>query len=153
MASAVRILASSRDSAFEAEIEALPDLDLEQLRRLWQEAYGDPPPTAFRRKLLARGVAYERQARRYGGLSPSVRRRLQRAVNDLSTGRAPARSPKLKAGARLVREWNGTTHVVDVVEGGFLWKGERYRSLSVIARTITGARWSGPRFFGLLAEL
>ena len=57
--------------------------------------------------------------------------------------------PRLRPGGRLLREWNGVTHVVDVVEGGFLWRGERHRSLSAIARAITGAHWSGPRFFGL----
>lgn len=62
--------------------------------------------------------------------------------------RTRERTPVLP-GARLIRDWNGTTHVVDVTEGGFLYGGETYRSLSVIARTITGARWSGPRFFGL----
>jgi hypothetical protein len=55
----------------------------------------------------------------------------------------------LKPGGRLIREWNGVTHVVDVTETGFLWKGETWRSLSSIAREITGAHWSGPRFFGL----
>ncbi|WP_283054676.1 DUF2924 domain-containing protein [Thetidibacter halocola] len=61
----------------------------------------------------------------------------------------PASSPALKPGGRLIREWNGVTHVVDIVEGGFLWNGQRHASLSPIARAITGARWSGPRFFGL----
>jgi len=58
-------------------------------------------------------------------------------------------SPALKPGGRLLREWNGVTHVVDVTDGGFVWKGETWRSLSAIAREITGAHWSGPRFFGL----
>jgi len=147
----MRTSASPRDAGFEAEIEALPDLSLEELRGLWQDIYGYPAPSAFRRKLLARGVAYEWQTKRYGGLSPSISRRLQRAASDLSSGKPPAQSSKLKAGTRFVRDWNGATHVVDVVDGGFIWKGERYRSLSVIARTITGARWSGPRFFGLKA--
>jgi hypothetical protein len=147
----MRTPASARDTAFEAEIEGLLDLGLQELRSLWQQFYGSPAPVAFRRKLLARGITYERQAKRYSDLSPSIRRRLQRAANDLSSGRTPARSAKLKAGTRLVRDWNGATRVVDAVDGGFVWKGERYRSLSVIARTITGARWSGPRFFGLQA--
>ena len=55
-----------------------------------------------------------------------------------------------KAGTRLVREWQGTLHEVIVLDRGYLWKGKTYRSLSEIARSITGARWSGPRFFGLL---
>ncbi|WP_423827748.1 DUF2924 domain-containing protein [Shimia abyssi] len=71
--------------------------------------------------------------------------KLTRAVRDEPSTRDPA----LKPGGRLIREWNGVTHVVEVVEGGFLWKGQRYASLSPIARAITGARWSGPRFFGL----
>jgi len=58
----------------------------------------------------------------------------------------------LKPGARLIREWNGSSHIVEVVEDGFLWNGKRYRSLSAIARAITGTRWSGPRFFGLDPE-
>jgi Protein of unknown function (DUF2924) len=148
----MRASASPRDAAFEIEIEALPDLSLEELRGLWQDIYGYPAPAAFRRKLLARGIAYERQAKRFGGLSPSISRRLQRVANDLSSGRPPARGAKLKTGTRLVRDWNGIAHVVDVVDGGFVWKGEHYRSLSVVARTITGARWSGPRFFGLQAS-
>jgi hypothetical protein len=57
----------------------------------------------------------------------------------------------LKTGARLVREWNGVTHVIEVADTGFVWKGVRYRSLSAVARAITGARWSGPRFFGTSA--
>jgi len=148
----VPLLACSPDATFEAEIEALPSLSLEELRQLWQELYGDRPPAAFRRKLLARGIAYGRQAKRYGGLPASIRRRLKRSANNLVSGGSRARSPKLKTGTRLVREWNGATHVVDVMDGCFVWKGERYRSLSLIARKITGARWSGPRFFGLRAE-
>ncbi len=61
-------------------------------------------------------------------------------------------SPRLQPGARLIREWNGVSHVVEVVEAGFIWNGDRHRSLSAIARAITGARWSGPRFFGLTAD-
>ena len=61
-------------------------------------------------------------------------------------------APVLQPGTRLVREWNGTTHIVEVIEGGYVWNGDRLRSLSAIARSITGARWSGPRFFGLSSE-
>ena len=71
--------------------------------------------------------------------------KLTRAVRD-DRGTS---SPTLKPGGRLIREWNGVTHVVDVIDGGFVWNGQRYASLSPIARAITGARWSGPRFFGL----
>ena len=99
--------------------------------------------------LLRRILAWELQAKAKGGLPAAVRGKLEslRAAQAKGTTRSP--TPKLKAGGRLLREWNGVTHVVDVIEGGFLWHGERHRSLSAIARAITGAHWSGPRFFGL----
>ncbi|WP_413719231.1 DUF2924 domain-containing protein [Silicimonas sp. MF1-12-2] len=81
-----------------------------------------------------------------GGLSKQTTAALTRSN---SKAKPKAVSSALKPGARLLREWNGVTHVVDVVEGGLVWKGETWRSLSVIAREITGAHWSGPRFFGL----
>ena len=67
----------------------------------------------------------------------------------IAAGKDRPASPKLRSGGRLVREWNGVSHVVDVTDAGYLWRGERHRSLSAIARAITGAHWSGPRFFGL----
>lgn len=66
--------------------------------------------------------------------------------------KARAPSPALKPGGRLIREWNGVTHVVDVLDDQFVWKSNSYRSLSAIAREITGAHWSGPRFFGLTGK-
>ena len=94
------------------------------------------------------------QAKKYGGLKPAVGRRLQKIANGLAVGDRVSviAKPKLNDGARLVREWNGCTHVVEVVEGGFVWNGERHSSLSAIASAITGARWSGPRFFGLTSS-
>jgi hypothetical protein len=93
-------------------------------------------------------LAWELQAKEQGGLPAPVRKRL----DALASGSAKAATPKVKTGGRFLREWGGVTHVVDVVEGGYLWKGERHRSLSAIARAITGALWSGPRFFGLQEE-
>ncbi len=91
------------------------------------------------------------QAKRYGGLKPATDRRLRMFANGTADGDHGGRktAPKLQSGARLVREWNGVNHVVEVIEGGYVWNGDRHRSLSAIARAITGARWSGPRFFGL----
>lgn len=103
------------------------------------------------RPLLVRAVAYEMQAKVYGGLKAATERRLSLIAHgkeDSDRGNCNT-AAKLRPGARLVREWNGTTHTVEVVEGGYLWSGNRYRSLSAIARAITGAHWSGPRFFGL----
>lgn len=127
---------------------ALPNLPRGDLVELWTTQLGDAPPKGMSRRLMAGAIAYAQQAKQQGGPSAALLRRLAKLV-----GGAPAAAviaPRvLKPGARLVREWNGVTHTVEVVEGGFVWQGGRYRSLSAVARTITGARWSGPRFFGV----
>ena len=111
----------------------------------WSDIFGAPVPKRLSTPFLRRFLAYEVQCRELGGLPKGFVAELGRAVRTAEVGglRAP------DVGGRLIREWNGTTHIVDVVENGFLWNGERYASLSPIARAITGARWSGPRFFGL----
>jgi hypothetical protein len=113
--------------------------------------YRSDPPKGISRPLLTRAIAYEMQAKRYGGLKPAIDRRLQMIANGPADVDHDSRkvSPTLQPGARLIREWNGVSHVIEVIEGGFIWNGDRHRSLSAIARAITGARWSGPRFFGL----
>ena len=91
------------------------------------------------------------QERALGGLGAGARRQLA-GLTGLLTGGADlpkARRVSLKLGARIIRRWGGQTHEVVVVEGGFLWQGRLWRSLSVIAREMTGTSWSGPRFFGL----
>ncbi|MBP8235905.1 MAG: DUF2924 domain-containing protein [Rhizorhabdus sp.] len=129
-------------SDVEEEIDALARLDLAGLQEAWRERYGPPP--AFRsRDLLRRLLAFEIQAEIYGGLDAELRQRLRRSH---STAR---KKPGLQPGTTITREWRGERHVVEVVEAGFLHAGTRYRSLSEVARAITGARWSGPRFFGL----
>ena len=134
-------------------IGRLADLSREQLVELWIKAHGRKPPKGVKRALLERSAAYRIQARAVGGLKPATRRHLLALANGRSKkpSQTPAaRKPSVpRPGARLVRQWRGKTHSVDVVDGGFLWDGTRYRSLSAIAREITGARWSGPRFFGL----
>ena len=91
------------------------------------------------------------QARQYGGLKSAIVRRLDKIAGSKSDGRTKCAPwvPALDPGARLVRDWNGVTHTVDVTDDGFEWQSQQYGSLSEIAREITGARWSGPRFFGL----
>ena len=131
----------------------------------------------MRRDLLRYAVAWELQSKRFGGLSAEGRKALKTAVADIATRLAPPppcetaaaadvdrglpasnekashqvpiKRTDLQAGTRLIRDWNGRTNVVDVVQGGFLFEGKSYRSLSAIARKITDAHWSGPRFFGL----
>jgi hypothetical protein len=134
-------------------LAAIARLDMSALRSAWEDQFGRPPPMSLSRRLLELAASYHVQAKVYGGLKPALRRRLLQAATSLSspgTG-APARkrSGKLTPGSRLVREWQGRSHSVEVAEEGFLYAGRRYGSLSEVARTITGARWSGPRFFGL----
>ncbi len=135
----------------EREIDALADLTRAELIECWREHYRSVSPKGISRRLLIRGIAYEMQAKRYGRLKPAIDRQLQKIANGTANGDLGNRevSSKLHPGARLIREWNGVSHVVEVIEGGFIWNGDRHRSLSAIARAITGARWSGPRFFGL----
>ena len=101
--------------------------------------------------LLIRGITYKLQERAYGGLSMATARKLEQAGADsLSRGSlTPAPPISLRPGTRLVREWHGVTHTALIHADGIEWHGQRYRSLSVVARKITSARWSGPRFFGL----
>ncbi len=135
----------------EREIDALAVLTRAELVERWRAHYRTDPPKGISQSLLVRAIAYEMQAKRYGGLKPAVNRRLRTIANGTVNGDHGGRkaSPTLQPGARLIREWNGVSHVVEVIEGGFIWNGDRHRSLSAIARAITGARWSGPRFFGL----
>jgi hypothetical protein len=124
----------------------LETMDRAALVAAWSETFGAPAPKGISRTFLRRFISFELQARRKGGLSKKTAAMLTRS----EVGSKPkALAPGLKPGGRLIREWNGVTHVVDVTEAGFFWKGETWRSLSAIAREITGAHWSGPRFFGL----
>jgi hypothetical protein len=131
-------------------LEALCDLNPDELRKEWRVLYRSQPPR-LSRDLLIRAIAYRIQELRYGGLSKAASRKLAALVQaGFSDGEPPPVSPtRIQAGARLVREWNGRTHTVTVEEEGFTYAGQNYRSLSAIARDVTGARWSGPRFFGL----
>lgn len=117
----------------------------------WRSLYGSDPPKGVGQRFLIGAIAFELQMRQTGQSTSRLRRHLEKQAKQLSTSAPEAVSAarRLKSGTRLVREWNGSTHSVDVVENGFLWNGARYRSLSAIARAITGTRWSGPRFFGL----
>jgi hypothetical protein len=135
----------------EAEIAALPDLDLGALQAKWRELYGVPSPKKIRRDFLRRAIAQGLQERAYGGLGAALRRRLARLAEGLEqdpSASAPA-VRRLRPGTRLMREWKGETQVVEVIASGFRWRGQVHRSLSAVASTITGARWSGPRFFGI----
>ncbi len=145
------MLTFGSNEKLENDLAALADLARAELVERWRIHYRTDPPKGISRPLLIRAIAYEMQAKRYGGLKPAIVRRLQMIANGPAGGDHNSRkaSPTLQPGARLIREWNGVSHVVEVIDGGFIWNGDRHRSLSAIARAITGARWSGPRFFGL----
>lgn len=125
-----------------------PSLELlrEEYRRLCRSA-----APKLSRDLLVRAIAYRRQEVEHGGLSKATRRKLQTIAKAISTtGRVgPSPGLSLKPGARLVREWQGRTHTITVKDDGFEYAGANYPSLTMIAKKITGAHWSGPRFFGL----
>jgi hypothetical protein len=127
------------------QIADIETMDRAALIAAWSQVFGTPVPKRLSGPFLRRFLAFDLQERHLGGMPKGFVEKLRKADKE----KPGASSPALKRGGRLIREWNGVTHVVDVVEGGFLWKGQRYASLSPIARAITGARWSGPRFFGL----
>ncbi len=126
-------------------------LDTPALRTLWGEAFGRPAPKRISRDLLLRALAYHVQEQTEGGLSKAALRRLASIAEPKGNGSRPPRpaTPRPRPGTRLIREWRGEVHQVTVLDQGFDYRGERYASLSQIARTITGTRWSGPLFFGL----
>lgn len=133
-----------------SRLRELAFLDKPGLLQAWEALIGTPPPPRCRAELLRMVLAYRIQARQFGGLSEATRRRLRRlAGGEIAAGDAPPSPRPLKHGTRLLREWQGRTHTVTITESGFAYDGKAYRSLSHIARTITGTRWSGPLFFGL----
>lgn len=131
----------------EDRINALASMSARQLRVEWQRVYKSAAPD-ISANMLRLGIAYRMQEKAFGGLGSDTVRALRRIAK---TGRANAR-PSIRPGTRLVRSWNGRTLVVHVGDDGFVMDGRHYRSLSEIAREVTGARWSGPRFFGLTSE-
>jgi hypothetical protein len=135
----------------EEDLAALAGLPIAQLREQWRATFRKESPQAFGPDLLRRRIAYRIQERAYGGLSPSTQRELDRLVRGISKnphGRI-ALPRRMKTGAVLIREWKGKTHRVTVADDGFTYDTKNYSNLSEIARKITGARWNGPRFFGL----
>jgi hypothetical protein len=135
-------------------IDHLGKLSRAELRVLWQKEFSERAPATLGRDVLALGIAYARQERRYGGLAKPIARELERLLVQVFRGESasrtgPIKSPLPRTGTILVREWRGTTHHVTVVEDGFLWKDQTYGSLSAIAHAITGTKWNGPRFFGM----
>jgi hypothetical protein len=136
------------------KLASLKSSPIKALKQQWRLLYSSEPPHRVSRELLTRAVGYRIQEEALGGLKPSTRKLLERLANDARCGRALKIAPAApaSAGTVLMREWQGATHEVRVLDRGVLYKRKRYRSLSEVARLITGSRWSGPLFFGLRSK-
>jgi hypothetical protein len=132
-------------------LSRLPKLDIRELREEWRVLYKTDVSPHLSGELLIRALAYRIQEVALGGLSPELQRQLRQIAVELKqTGEAAKRfRPQPKPGTRLIREWQGRTYEVVVLDDGLSWQGTHFRSLSAIARKITGTPWSGPLFFGL----
>ena len=134
----------------DGEIAGLVGQSTQELRRVWRTLYHTGPPMGLSRDLIIRGLADKLQQRAHGGPSRALQRRLRTLAAEFEKGaRSFDPGGVLKNGSTLVRQWRGHTHTVFIREDGFEYDGGQYRSLTVIAERITGAHWSGPRFFGL----
>jgi hypothetical protein len=133
------------------EIAGLTVLSVKELKDRWRTLYGTEPHQRISRELLTRAVAYRIQELALGGLKPSTRRLLERIAESASSRQSVPAVPvrKTPRGTVLIREWQGVSHRVTVVDDAVVYREQRYGSLSEVARVITGARWSGPLFFGL----
>ena len=135
-----------------ARLAALKSTPTKDLKDQWRELFDSEPPP-FNRRYLESRLAYRIQELVYGGLKPETVRRLERLGEELDGG--DRKKSRIRAdfhpiaGTRLIREWQGVEHVVTVTVDGFEWQGRPYKSISAIARAITGTRWNGWVFFGL----
>lgn len=138
-------------TALSNQLNELASMTPPELRARWREVYRSVAPD-IGPDLLRRGIAYRLQEKGQGSLTSSTRRDIERLVKRLAKGEGAIldSSPALKPGTRLVRSWRGKMHQVLVLEDGYEFEGRRYVSLTQIAEGITGAHWSGPRFFGLV---
>lgn len=130
-------------SNLERAIKSIDMLDRPGCLNHWREVFGRPPPKYLSPQFMKRVLIWELQNRELGDLSAKTERRLKQ----ISSGKTPP--AQAKPGSHLVRDWNGRTYQVEVIDGGYVMDGKAWRSLSAIARHITGSRWSGPRFFGV----
>lgn len=151
-------------------LDHLDALERRDLLTLWQKAYDAPPFKGARRGTLLRGISYADQAKAHGGLKAKTKRKLLKIAQNASSVVSPERSrsvkaeqtqepvvlvdikaplPSLQLGSQVVREWNGKAYTVHATDHGFVLNGVTYTSLSAVAKAITGAHWSGPRFFGV----
>ena len=146
-----RTIAGSDQFKPDRAVLEIASLDRVGLRARWREQFNREPPQRIGREVLVRELAYQAQASALGGLQLVTQSRLLKLAEAIKKDPAALReaSPQVKPGTRLVREWKGEVHEVTVLDEGVAHRGQRYGSLSEVARAITGTRWSGPVFFGL----
>ncbi len=141
-------LPAARQRSVLKQIDELNNMSAAQLRKRWTDLVGTDP-NRLGRSYLIRRIAYRIQELSHGGLPRDTRKRLKHSVCDESTASKKQSGPNLQPGTRLLRDWRGERYEVIVQEKGFLYNGKLYRSLSAVARAITGSYWSGNRFFGI----
>ncbi len=120
-----------------------------ELITLWKSQFKQSAPKSLSQPMMRRILMFEMQAQHFGGLDKETLKALK-SPSPASSNKRNKKSSTLKPGARIMREWNGVTHIVNVLDDGFEWQGKPHKSLTAIAKAITGAHWSGPRFFGLM---
>jgi hypothetical protein len=138
-----------------ARVAALKSMQINGLKQQWRDLFGTEPPL-YNRRFLESRLAYRIQELAYGGLKPETIERLEAIAEDLDVGDPERRRRLIKnrpiAGTRLVREWQGVEHRITVLDDGYEYQGRPYKSLSAVARAITGTRWNGLVFFGLKSQ-
>jgi hypothetical protein len=148
----VRINAGPSDASVVAQLTALRKMSVVELKQRWETLFGTPAPNNSRSYLEVR-LGNRIQELMLGGLSRDTRRVLDLLVKELegkNTRKAIMTDPRKPIpGTRLLREWDGAEHSVTVLRDGFDWQGRKFKSLSAVARAITGTQWNGYRFFGL----
>lgn len=143
-------LSNPANDDVEIEVNRLSIMPIAELRDRWRAVFKSEPPKAFGPDLLRRSLAQKLQEDAFGGLPPAARKLLNQLIAQSAKSNGKIVMPRrIKPGAILVREWKGKTHRIAVLKEGFAFEGKPYSSLSEVARLITGARWNGPRFFGL----
>ena len=132
-----------------AQVAALPRKPTPELKQMWRDLFNGEPPGLSRSYLVSR-LAYRIQELAHGGLKPATRAKLDSLADGLDPKTSRKRMPNGPVvGTQLIREWRGIEHKIAVLADGFEWEGRRYKSLSAVARAITGTRWNGLTFFGV----
>ena len=140
----------TRQRAIDRQLAQLPAMDRRALEKLWRDLFDRVPSPALRRETLIPILVYRIQEKAFGGLRESTARKLRELAEEPADGPRPLQDAiRPKTGTRYVREYDGKLHEVTVLDFGYEYQGNAYRSLTEIAKVITGAKWSGPAFFGL----